>query len=305
MRVIAAGTSEVIALGFAPVSCELLVCTRRISLTTLGPAGAEAPVKIAHAKPTRFDFTPDGRAVIFPRRTGGPLRLDLTTRAGAFVRLNARQRTIRCGLSADGTRLVTSHGDPSFGSHSGWHLTDGKWDRAWSTPTGSIDPAPLAVCPTGERLACVARVSESRGLSRVFEVKTRSAATGKDEAAGDYPFRFFDRDRLWFRPDGCQLLTVSETTLLAWPVPELGAPRIVRNTSRKHFTAAAYHPNNRHLFTTSNDAAVTVWDTQTWEPVKQFTWDIGRLKAVALSADGALAAVGSATGQIVVWDVDL
>ena len=33
--------------------------------------------------------------------------------------------------------------------------------------------------------------------------------------------------------------------------------------------------------------------------------DVGRLRSVAFSPDGALAAVGSDTGRVVVWDVDL
>jgi hypothetical protein len=36
-----------------------------------------------------------------------------------------------------------------------------------------------------------------------------------------------------------------------------------------------------------------------------FNWEIGRLRSVAFSPDGMLAAAGGDRGKIVVWDVDL
>jgi hypothetical protein len=36
-----------------------------------------------------------------------------------------------------------------------------------------------------------------------------------------------------------------------------------------------------------------------------FDWDMGRLRSVAFSPDGMLAAAGNDKGKIVVWDVDL
>lgn len=49
---------------------------------------------------------------------------------------------------------------------------------------------------------------------------------------------------------------------------------------------------------------MTIWDTATWEPARQFAWDIGRLRSVAFSPDGTLCAAGSDTGRVVVWDFD-
>lgn len=77
------------------------------------------------------------------------------------------------------------------------------------------------------------------------------------------------------------------------------------NDNRKHFTAIAFHPSGRYLAATSNDATVKLYDTDTWQLAKTFEWNVGRLRSVAFSPDGALAAVGSDTGKIVVWDVDL
>jgi hypothetical protein len=43
----------------------------------------------------------------------------------------------------------------------------------------------------------------------------------------------------------------------------------------------------------------------TWQPVAKYQWKLGEMRAVTFSADGALAAAGSARGKIVVWDVDV
>jgi WD40 repeat protein len=233
--------------------------------------------------------------------TSGLRWLDLDVRLPvAYPLRGLSESPLLSSFSADFTRLVTAHGWSRRGRLAGWRVVGGQWERDWVSPDGPISAFTLRVCPTGARCAYVAQLTEW-----ACEVRTRNAATGADEAAGHCPYLHRSVRGLQFRPDGQQVLAILGTALIAWPVPGLVLPWIVRNTSRKHFTTAAYHPNNRYLFTTSNDATATVWDTQTWEPVKQFTWDIGRLKAVALSADGALAAVGSDTGQIVVWDVDL
>jgi WD40 repeat protein len=87
---------------------------------------------------------------------------------------------------------------------------------------------------------------------------------------------------------------------------DFNAPaRAVRNDGRKHFTGAAFHPSGRFLAATSNDTTVKLFDADSLEVVKTFTWDIGKLRSIAFSPDGALAAAGSDSGKVVVWDVDL
>lgn len=87
---------------------------------------------------------------------------------------------------------------------------------------------------------------------------------------------------------------------------DLKAPPIrLLNKSRRHYTGLAFHPSGAYMAATSNDATVTFFDTRTFAEARTFQWQIGRLRSVAFSPDGALAAVGSDRGQVVVWDVDL
>jgi WD40 repeat protein len=87
---------------------------------------------------------------------------------------------------------------------------------------------------------------------------------------------------------------------------EITAPaKVIRNHNPRHFTALAFHPSGQYLAATSNDTTVKLYDTSTWQLARTFTWNIGRLRSIAFSPDGMLAAVGSDTGRILVWDVDL
>jgi WD40 repeat protein len=79
----------------------------------------------------------------------------------------------------------------------------------------------------------------------------------------------------------------------------------VRTGTRTHYRRVAFHPDGRHLLAGNNDTTARLIDTHTWEVVRQYTWDIGSLNAVAISPDGALAAAGGQKGRVVVWDLDL
>lgn len=96
------------------------------------------------------------------------------------------------------------------------------------------------------------------------------------------------------------------STLFVCSVANLGEePQRVRHPKQKHFTSLAYHCSGRYLATTANDSRVLFYDTANWKVAKTFDWKIGKLRCVAFSPDGALAAVGSDKGQVVVWDVDV
>jgi WD40 repeat protein len=107
-------------------------------------------------------------------------------------------------------------------------------------------------------------------------------------------------------PDARTFVTCRANALSVWNAAGVEVVRrIVRNDTRAHFTALAFHPSGKYLAATSNDATVRFYDTTTWEVSHSFDWKIGRLRSAAFSPDGTLAAVGSEMGEVVVWDVDL
>jgi WD40 repeat protein len=107
-------------------------------------------------------------------------------------------------------------------------------------------------------------------------------------------------------PDGVLVAGYRNTRLLVWavaPTPKQVAE--LRTGNKKEFTSLAFHPSSRFFAATSNDQTVKLYDTTSWELAKTHTWDIGRMRSIAFSPDGTLAAAGSDTGKVVVWDVDV
>ena len=106
-------------------------------------------------------------------------------------------------------------------------------------------------------------------------------------------------------PDGRKLVCGMRERLRVYPgdgtwknVP------IIKNDNRKYFTGIAFHPSGKYLAATSNDRTVKLYDTTTWREARTFTWNIGKMRSICFSPDGTLAAAGSDSGKVVVWDVD-
>jgi WD40 repeat protein len=121
------------------------------------------------------------------------------------------------------------------------------------------------------------------------------------ESIDEYPW-----SRIAISPDSRFLATpLGDSIQIRNLSPGLRAVSKLQNETRKHFTGLAFYPSGRYLAATSNDTTVKLYDTESWQVAKTFTWNVGRLRSVAFSPDGTLAAVGSDTGKIIVWDVDL
>jgi len=205
--------------------------------------------------------------------------------------------------SADGHRVVSQHGLPDH-CLIGWQLSDAGWIQRWTVSTADIAVESITLSRDGALFALIARSAlGDRWSENPRQVEVWDGKTGQVRGSGDYPYGY--APTLLFSPNAEQLVGINDMTLLVWPMPQLGQPRLIRNDSRKDFTAIAYHPSGEHVYATSNDETVHVFDTKTWDRVGRFTWQIGKLKAVAVSADGTLAAAGGENGEIVIWDVDV
>jgi WD40 repeat protein len=105
-------------------------------------------------------------------------------------------------------------------------------------------------------------------------------------------------------PDGEWLAFGSRDSILAMRSDGQSRPIYLPNLTSHHFTDVAFHPSGKYLAATSNDKTVKLHDTTTWEISRTYVWEIGRMRCIAFSPDGMLAAAGSDTGKVVVWDVD-
>lgn len=304
MRIIDTGRLGGIGdLVFSPDGTRLGVGADRVGVAVYDLTSAD-PVRLrGETFHNRFAFTADGRRVYAMTRDGMMLydpatgtEIDLAPtylgRAGSVTTL---------GESADGSRLVAF--EATF-THSatpllvGWTRSGDGWVPAWRVDHGYCTTPAFA--PAGDRFACVG--SRTPGAWD-YDLLIRDAATGDLLTTGGYDYSAPVLAR--YRPNGRHVVAAVDMKLLVWDAARGGKPVTIRNDSRRHFTAAAFHPDGRYLFTTSNDATVTVWDANEWVRVKRFDWDIGPLRAVAVSPDGLLAAAGSDRGKVVVWDVEL
>lgn len=297
---------EVIGLGFSPAGDALAAAVRDggVFLWNL-TAAAPVPVRVGGKPRTpHLFFDPDGRSVTWLGHYG-PQTYDRDARVTTERGFDATGNVIALDRTPAGDRLVSQHTFPES-ALIGWRPADGGWEREWSISTKKAAVFTPTLSRDGGRVALLTwQLGSSQFHGRRTRLELRSATSGSLVAAGDYPPYSQEPNVLAFSPDGAQLVAVHKTTLLVWPVPELGEPRVVRNDSRKLFTAAAYHPSGRYLFATSNDATAHVFETATWSRVRRFSWHAGRLRSVAVSPDGTLAAAGTDTGAVVVWDVDV
>jgi WD40 repeat protein len=186
-----------------------------------------------------------------------------------------------------------------------WRISsDGSPTQSWSVKSRGPASRP-AFAPDGSWFVH----TEFRGWDpgiKPFQLVFRSPETGEvirvvdaEEYAATAPV---------VSPDGTWLAIAQGEYIVVYQIGSEAAgssPTRVDNDGPKHFTAVAIHPSGRYLAATSNDTTVKLYDTATWQLDRTFTWDVGRLRSVAFSPDGTLAAVGSDTGRVVVWDVDL
>jgi WD40 repeat protein len=250
-------------------------------------------------------FSADGRSVSW-LADGSRRVYDRDTRQTAERSFVVTRLTIGLIQSADGTRVISQHGFPDF-RLTGWREEADEWIPTWNMSTADLAVERPTLSADGRLLAFIARSAVgNQWATNPRRVEVRDARTAEACGVGEYPYNY--AGPLAFSPDARQLAGFNNLTLLVWPVPNpgpLGAPRLIRNPdSRKEFTALAYHPSGRHLYATSNDETVHVFDTATWERSARFTWRLGKLKAVAVSPDGTLAAAGGDRGDVVIWDVD-
>jgi WD40 repeat protein len=187
---------------------------------------------------------------------------------------------------------------------SAWHIDkSAKWTQLWDLPSGAMVKPIFA--PDGSVVYQLVHVRAREPRAPITNaVEAVDPRTGKLVSTVTLTGTYGDNSVI--SPDSNFLATCCDRTIAVVEMGSVWQEKLrITNTTKKHFTGIAFHPSGKYLAATSNDETVKLYDTTTWEVAHTFAWDIGKMRSVAFSRDGTLAAAGSDKGQIVVWDVDV
>lgn len=181
--------------------------------------------------------------------------------------------------------------------------------NVWSIGLGDEDgeqgyAESLECLGDGERFLSAERLTVVGSWKRRRRVAIRSRTDGRLLAGTPQVYSY--GDRVFASPASEVFVVLTASRIRVHRVDDpANCSHEVKNDGRKYFTAAAFHPSGQFMMAASNDATVKLYDTRSWAVARTFTWEIGRMRSVAFSADGTLAAAGSDSGKVVVWDVDV
>jgi WD40 repeat protein len=249
----------------------------------------------------RAIFTPDGRYLL--TNYNSLTLIDLDTGAMREGELwNPWQGFF--DLAPDGRSVLVAQGNRDG---TGWLAC---WPLHDLTPKGAVWSRTLSrfgynvTCVAGDRFVFNESWWDQQLRRSTFRYVCCSVKTGEVLTAVEGPA--IGGTSPATSADGRLVAGLINTRVIVLSADDFSKPvATLRNDNRKHFTGIAFHPSGRYLAVTSNDATVKLYDTATWEVARAFTWDIGRMRSICFSPDGTLAAAGSDTGKVVVWDVDL
>jgi WD40 repeat protein len=307
MQLLRAAGGNVTALAFAPTSGALVAVSAYAApqLWALPATGEPVvfPNTVMYGN-SSFVFSPDASVVSW---ITNHKRMEFDRAVGAvreFKRVPDGETVVAQTACGPDARLVIRATGPHGveASIRAFALNGrGGWSELWAVgPSDAVHGGWMAASVTGDRFFTWEgpRYTNANTPRRMV---ARSALTGEEIGSTTIPAQYV---RMFAaRPDGSAVVTFKDSSLYYWSPGE--KLQKVRTGTLRHYRSIAFHPDGRHLLAGNNDATARLLDTQTWQVVRQYTWAIGRLSAVAVSPDGALAAAGGTGGWIVVWDLDV
>lgn len=190
-------------------------------------------------------------------------------------------------------RLLGFRCDPDGNPCGDW-AAHGEWEVELQPDEAIHDETPYEFVG-GDRFVTKGRKSDT--------LLIRDTATGELRATVECPSRYTSVTAV--SRDGRRFAMMGSDKLYLWDTATWGKPVRVSGVSNNWIVAMAFHPTRPILATIQQEQTMVKFlDADTGKPVAKFKWKLGELTSVAFSPDGTLAAAGSVSGKIVVWDVD-
>lgn len=223
---------------------------------------------------------------------GGPLR--------AFAISPSGDRLI-CGCELWNGR-IRKHDTPDMLVS----LTRGKKQQDWTlgkTLEGEgFVFSDLAFFANGKRFASIEWSSrKQRGERRQGDVPTLRVHDSK--SLDEVDATAFKKPAKGLAVCGKWVVVRGEKSFRVWDGDDLTAEPEVVKTGAVAIGAVAGDPQGRFVLTASGET-VSVWDAESWTASKTYDWSHGKITCLAVSPDGLLGAAGTATGKVIVWDIE-
>ncbi len=263
---------------------DVWAVSSRERLHSLGPIRAPYRLQLAIHPCGRFAFAATGGRLVALSMTDGGIVADPTD-ATPVEQVMASPDGKRVLAVSTGQRLLGFHCSP-----------EGELSSAWDTEAGSVSyPEALgSFLGTGDRFATI-------GSGQLF---VRDVSNGGVQATVPYPSYSVGSGAT--SHDGSRFVAMAYGKLYVWDTVKWGKPTLIEWTVCRRDNSFAFHPTRPLLASIQQgQTLVKFFDTTTWKPVSKFQWKLGEMVAVTFSPDGMLAAASTASGKIVVWDVDV
>lgn len=110
-----------------------------------------------------------------------------------------------------------------------------------------------------------------------------------------------------FSPDGSRIATASkDMTARIWDAATFKELEVLKDHSERVY-AARFVPDQNRILTISKDNTIAIWNPTTGEQITKFNAQAGskvKLRSLAISPDGTLAATGSTGKTSRIWNID-
>jgi WD40 repeat protein len=151
----------------------------------------------------------------------------------------------------------------------------------------------VSISPDGRWLAAVDNIGRISVCDAMGSARTRLPATTNSSVLD-----------LRFSHDGRQLSAAFGNGLIAvWDLEGRGAPKCLRGHNRAA-TGAVFLPDAKRLISAGLDDSIRIWDLACGREEWRGEFGLQGVKALAVSADGTLAAWAGCGRRIICWDLE-